>query len=65
MLILQYKCQKKKDSKLHVVSLGMRLHGFGKSVQNGRTFHMFFKEEIAKLVLPKNIATTARIQVNG
>ena len=53
------------DSKLHVVPLGMRLHGFGKSVQNGKTFHMFFKEEVAKLVLPKNIATTARIQVNG
>lgn len=54
------------DSKLHVVPLGMRLHdGFGKSVQNGETFDMFFKEKIAKLVLPKNIATTARIQVNG
>ena len=54
------------DSKLHVVPLGMRLHGgFGKSEQNGETFHVFFKEKIAKLVLPKNIATTARIQVNG
>ena len=57
---------RKMDSKLHVVPLGMRLHdGFGKSVQNGETFDMFFKEKIAKLVLPKNIATTARIQVNG
>ena len=53
------------DSKLHVVPLRMRLHGFGKSVQNGKTFQMFFKEEIAKLVLRKNIATTARMQVNA
>lgn len=51
MLILQYKCQKKMDSKLQVVPLGMRLYGFGKSVQNGETFHMFFKEEIGKLVV--------------
>ena len=53
------------DSKLHVVPLRMRLHGFGKSVQNGKTFQMFFKQEIAKLVLRKNIATTARMQVNA
>ena len=39
------------DRKLQVVPLGMRLYGFGKSVQNGETFLMFSKEEIGKLVV--------------
>lgn len=45
--------------------LDMRLHCFGCRARQkfGRTFHTFHEEEIAKLLL-KNIARTARIQLN-
>ena len=45
----------------------MRLHFFGRAVQfNDRTFHAFCEEEIGELpVMPKNIARTARIQLDG
>ena len=41
--------------------LGTRLGCFGTAVQNGRTFHIFHKEEIAEL-LPKNKARVVRIR---
>ena len=38
---------------------------FGRAVQfNDRTFHAFCEEEIGEL-MPKNIARTARIQLDG
>ena len=43
----------------------MRLHFFGRAVQfNDRTFYGFCEEDIGEL-MPKNIARTARIQLDG
>ena len=43
-------------------SPGTRLGCFGRAVQNGRTFHIFHKEEIAEL-LSKNKARVVRIKL--
>ena len=57
--ILQHDCQK------IGLKAEMRLHFFGRAVQfNDRTFHAFCEEEIGEL-MPKNIARTARIQLDG
>ena len=42
----------------------MRLICFGTAKQNAGTFHSFCEEEIGKLLV-KNIAGTARIQLDG
>ena len=42
----------------------MRLICFGRAILYGATFHSFCEEEIGKL-LAKNIARTARLQLEG